>query len=115
MDYYYYVFGFLLLVFFILVITCAEITVLFTYFQLCSEDYHWWWRSFSNAGSTAIYVFMYSIIYFKQLEANTLATYMLYFGYMGLVSIGLFMMMGCIGVLTSLWFNQTIFASIKID
>ncbi|GAX21858.1 hypothetical protein FisN_30Hh059 [Fistulifera solaris] len=115
MDYYYYVFGFLLLVFFILVITCAEITVLFTYFQLCSEDYHWWWRSFSNAGSTAIYVFMYSIIYFKQLEANTLATYMLYFGYMGLVSTGLFMMMGCIGVLTSLWFNQTIFASIKID
>jgi transmembrane 9 superfamily protein 2/4 len=115
MDYYYYVFGFLFLVFIILIITCAEITVLFTYFQLCSEDYHWWWRSFCNAGSTAIYVFLYSIVYFKQLEANTVATYMLYFGYMALASFGLFMMMGCIGVLTSLWFNKTIFASIKID
>jgi len=115
MDYYYYVFGFLFLVFLILIITCAEITILFTYFQLCSEDYHWWWRSFSNAGSTAIYVFLYSFVYFKQLEANSLSTYMLYFGYMGLASLALFMMMGFVGVMTSLWFNKTIFSSIKID
>jgi transmembrane 9 superfamily protein 2/4 len=115
MEYYYYVFGFLLLVFLILLITCAEITVLYTYFQLCSEDYHWWWRSFCNAGSTAIYVFLYSWVYFKQLEANTLATYVLYFGYMGLVSLGLFMMMGFVGLSTSLLFNKAIFSSIKID
>ena len=114
-DYYYYVFGFLLLVFLILIITCAEITVLFTYFQLCSEDYHWWWRSFCNAGSTAIYVFLYSVVYFQQLEANTLGTYLLYFGYMALACMGLFCMMGFVGMFTSLWFNKTIFASIKID
>merc|ERR1712232_1286736 len=60
MDYYYYVFGFLFLVFVILIITCAEITLLFNYFQLCNEDYHWWWRSFGNAGSTALWVFFYS-------------------------------------------------------
>jgi transmembrane 9 superfamily protein 2/4 len=115
MDYYYYVFGFLFLVFVILIVTCAEITVLFTYFQLCSESYHWWWRSFSNAGATAIYVFMYSFVYFKQLEASSIATYLLYFGYMALCSFGLFLMMGFIGVSTSLWFNITIFGSIKID
>jgi len=115
MDYYYYVFGFLLLVFIILLVTCAEITILFTYFQLCSEDYHWWWRSFCNAGATAIYVFLYSFVYFKQLEASSVATYMLYFGYMGLACLGLFLMMGFVGVSTSLWFNKTIFASIKID
>lgn len=115
MEYYYYVFGFLFLVFLILVITCAEITTLFTYFQLCSEDYHWWWRSFCNGGSTALYVFLYSFVYFKQLEANTFATYVLYFGYMGLACFALFLMMGFVGVSTSLWFNKTIFASIKID
>ena len=60
-----------------------------TYFQLCSEDYHWWWRSFSNAGSTAIYVFLYSFVYFKQLEANSFATYMLYFGYMALIALNM--------------------------
>ncbi|KAL7555473.1 hypothetical protein ACA910_006134 [Epithemia clementina (nom. ined.)] len=115
MDYYYYVFGFLFLVFLILLITCAEITILFTYFQLCSEDYHWWWRSFSNAGSTAIYVFLYSIVYFRQLEASTLASYVMYFGYMGLACLGLFIMLGFVGVSTSLYFNKVIFGSIKID
>ena len=115
MDQYYYVFGFLLLVFFILLLTCAEITILFCYFQLCGENYHWWWRSFCTAGSTALYVFFYSFVYFKQLEANSFATYVLYFGYMGLVSLGLFMMTGFVGVASSLWFNKTIFGSIKID
>jgi transmembrane 9 superfamily member 2/4 len=115
MEYYYYVFGFLLVVFMILIITCAEITVLFTYFQLCSEDYHWWWRSFCNAGSAAIYVFLYSFVYFKQLQANTFATYILYFGYMGLCSVALFCMTGFVGMASSLWFTRVIFSSIKID
>jgi hypothetical protein len=34
MDQYYYVFGFLLLVFVILVVTCAEITIVLCYFQV---------------------------------------------------------------------------------
>ena len=114
-DYYYYVFGVLLLVFFILLVTCAEITILFTYFQLCSEDYHWWWRSFANAGSTALYVFLYSMIYFQQLEASRLATYVMYFGYMAVACSGLFVMLGFVGVATSLYFNIVIFGSIKID
>jgi transmembrane 9 superfamily protein 2/4 len=115
MDYYYYVFGFLLLVFVILILTCAEITLLFNYFQLCNEDYHWWWRSFGTAGSIAIYVFLYSFVYFQQLEANSFTTYVLYFGYMGLASLGLFLMTGFIGVSSSLWFNKTIFGSLKVD
>ena len=68
MNQYYYVFGFPLLVFLILIITCAEITVVLCYFQLCSEDYHWWWRAFLTSGSTALYVFLYSAIYFSRLE-----------------------------------------------
>eukprot|EP00568_Trieres_chinensis_P018933 CAMPEP_0183320074 /NCGR_PEP_ID=MMETSP0160_2-20130417/65315_1 /TAXON_ID=2839 ORGANISM="Odontella Sinensis, Strain Grunow 1884" /NCGR_SAMPLE_ID=MMETSP0160_2 /ASSEMBLY_ACC=CAM_ASM_000250 /LENGTH=657 /DNA_ID=CAMNT_0025486687 /DNA_START=154 /DNA_END=2127 /DNA_ORIENTATION=- len=115
MDQYYYVFGFLLLVFFILIVTCAEITVLFCYFQLCGENYHWWWRSFCTAGSTALYVFGYSFMYFKQLETNAFATYILYFGYMGLASLALFLMTGAVGVFSSLYFNKAIFSSIKID
>ncbi len=39
---FYYLFGFLCLVYIILVITCAEITIVLCYFQLCSEDYRWW-------------------------------------------------------------------------
>jgi transmembrane 9 superfamily protein 2/4 len=35
----YLVFGFLFIVLLILVVTCAEISIVMTYFQLCSEDY----------------------------------------------------------------------------
>ena len=40
----YYVFGFLFVVVLILVITCAEMSIVMTYFQLTNEDYLWWWR-----------------------------------------------------------------------
>lgn len=41
-DKYYYVYGFLLISFFILINTCAEVTIVLTYFQLCAEDYKWY-------------------------------------------------------------------------
>ncbi|CAM9887135.1 unnamed protein product [Phaeothamnion confervicola] len=80
MGQYYYVFGFTFLVFVILLVTCADITMVFCYFQLCAEDYHWWWRSFLTSGSTAGYVFLYSALYFAHLQSNMFVTYLLYFG-----------------------------------
>lgn len=38
----YYIFGFLLSVMIILTVTCAEISIVMCYFQLCSEDYRWY-------------------------------------------------------------------------
>lgn len=61
---YYYLFGFLFLVFLIVIFSCGEIAVVMTYFQLCAEDYHWWWRSFIASGGCAFYVFFYSIFYY---------------------------------------------------
>jgi len=113
MEFYYYVFGCLLVVFCIVVITCAEIALLFNYFQLCKGNYRWWWRSFLTGGSMTAYVFLYSIIYFKQSETNAFSTCVIYFGYMALVCLGLFLMTGFIGVSSSLWFNKTIFGSLK--
>jgi len=115
MEYYYYVFGFLFFVFAILLLTCAEITILFTYYQLCGEDYHWWWRSFFIGGSTGVYIFFYSIVFFAGLEANVPATYFLYFGYMCLVSFAMFLLLGFVGFMSTLYFNKMIFGSIKID
>ena len=46
----YYIFGFIFLVMIVLVTTCAEISILLCYFQLCNEDYRWWWRSFMSSG-----------------------------------------------------------------
>ena len=72
MDQYYYVFGFTLLVYFILLITCAEMAILLCYYQLCAEDYRWWWYSFFVSGSTSIWLFLYSILWFQHLEPSKL-------------------------------------------
>ena len=42
MDQFYYVFGFTLIVYLIMVITCAEVTVLLVYYQLCAENHRWY-------------------------------------------------------------------------
>lgn len=115
MDQYYYVFGFLMLVFLILGVTCAEISIVLNYFQLCSEDYRWWWRSLLISGSTALYVFLYSIFYFARLESNMFVTYVLYFTYMTVISLGIFLVTGTIGFFSCLYFNYQIYASIKVD
>ncbi|MGH0150275.1 UNVERIFIED_CONTAM: hypothetical protein FKN15_055513 [Acipenser sinensis] len=78
----YYMFGFLFLVFLILLITCSEATILLCYFHLCAEDYHWWWRSFLTSGFTAVYLFVYAVHYFfSKLQITGAASTILYFGY----------------------------------
>eukprot|EP00535_Pseudo-nitzschia_heimii_P003279 CAMPEP_0197180032 /NCGR_PEP_ID=MMETSP1423-20130617/4788_1 /TAXON_ID=476441 /ORGANISM="Pseudo-nitzschia heimii, Strain UNC1101" /LENGTH=652 /DNA_ID=CAMNT_0042630051 /DNA_START=122 /DNA_END=2080 /DNA_ORIENTATION=- len=116
MDQYYYVFGFTLIVFLILIITCAEVTLLLVYNQLCSENHRWWWFSFFAPGSTALYTFVYSVFWFKGLEASgNIMTYLLYFGYMGLICSAMLLITGTVGALSSLWFVRTIFGNIKVD
>jgi len=116
MDQFYYVFGFTFIVYMILIITCAEVTVLLVYYQLCAENHRWWWYSFFTAGSTALYMFLYSCFWFKSLEASRmLLTYMLFFGYMFLMCFTMLLVTGMIGSMSSLWFIRKIFSSIKVD
>mmetsp|Transcript_40655 Transcript_40655/g.85117 ORF Transcript_40655/g.85117 Transcript_40655/m.85117 type:complete len:656 (-) Transcript_40655:385-2352(-) len=116
MDQFYYVFGFTLIVYLILIVTCAEVTVLLCYYQLCAENHRWWWFSFFASGSTAMYMFLYSFFWFGSLEASKmLITYMLYFGYMFLICTAMFLVTGSVGALTSLWFIRKIFGTIKVD
>lgn len=60
----YYVYGFMLLVFLILVVVTVCVTIVGTYFLLNAENYHWQWTSFFSAASTAVYVYLYSIYYY---------------------------------------------------
>ena len=48
----YTIYSILCIVFIILIIVTAFITVALTYFQLAVEDHRWWWRSFCCGGST---------------------------------------------------------------
>ncbi len=115
-DKYYYVFGFLFLACFILVSTCAEITMVLCYFQLCGEDYNWWWRSFLVSGACGGYVFLYSVYYYlTRLDVNNFIGTMLYFGYMAAMSACIFLLTGMTGYYASLWFTRKIYSSIKVD
>ena len=116
MHQFYYVFGFLVIVLLILALTCAEISVVLVYFQLCAENYNWWWRSFLTSASSALYLFLYTIYYFStKLEITKAVSASLYFGYMFLFSAAFFVVTGTIGFLASLAFVRSIYSSVKID
>lgn len=116
LDQIYYVFGFLVVVLVILVATCAEMTIVLTYFQLCNENYHWWWRSFFSSASAAAYLFLYAVWYFNaKLDIHGLVPATLYFAYMGLVAATFALLCGAIGFAAALAFVLKIYAAIKID
>jgi len=112
----YYIFGFLFIVFVILVLTCAEITVVMCYFQLCAEDYHWWWRSFLTAGASAFYMLLYAVFYFvTNLHIEKFVSGLLYFGYTLIMTIGFFVLTGTIGFYACYFFVRKIYSSIHVD
>lgn len=112
----YYMFGFLFLVFLILVITCSETTILLCYFHLCAEDYHWWWRSFLTSGFTAVYLFIYCIHYFiTKLNIEDTASTFLYFGYTLIMVFLFFLLTGTIGFFACFWFVRKIYSVVKVD
>ena len=113
---FYYLFGFLFLVYLLLIISCAEISIVTVYFQLCRQDYRWWWTAFLASGSAALYLFLYSILYyFSAFDGGCLVTAMLYFGYMFLTCFAFFLMAGAIGTCATFWFVNKIYSSVKVD
>ncbi|CAO3696348.1 unnamed protein product [Umbelopsis ramanniana] len=112
----YYGLGFLFLVYSVLILTCAEITILMCYFHLCNEDYHWSWRAFLTSGASGFYVFLYSALYyFTKLDIGSFTGTVLYFGYSAIISLLVTIMTGAVGYVSTLVFLQRIFASIKVD
>lgn len=112
----YYMFGFLMLVFIILMITCSEATVLLCYFHLCAEDYHWWWRAFFTSGFTAVYLFGYCVHYFTaKLSISGFVSTVLYFSYTLIMVFIFFLLTGTIGFFACFWFIRKIYAYVKVD
>lgn len=113
---YYYLFGFLFLVFAILIIACSQISIVMVYFQLCAEDYHWWWRSFVVSGGSAFYVLLYSAFYFyTKLEITAFVPTLLYFSYSMVIVATFWILTGTIGFYAAYLFIRKIYSQIKID
>ena len=113
---FYFVFGFMLLVYVILCIVSLCTTIVAVYFILNAENYHWHWISFLSSGSTAVYVFLYSIYYFfYKTKMTGLLQTSFYFGYMFMLCFGLFLLCGSIGHLGGSIFVKKIYRNIKAD
>ena len=91
----YYMFGFLFLCYGLMIVVCATVTILMTYFLLCSENYNWQWRSFLAAGMSGGYVFLNCLIYLvTKVKLTTFSGTVLYVGYSALISFLFFILSG---------------------
>ncbi|KAG4153104.1 hypothetical protein ERO13_D04G163600v2 [Gossypium hirsutum] len=112
----YYVYGFMLLVFLILIIVTICVTIVGTYFLLNAENYHWQWTSFFSAASTAIYVYLYSVYYYHvKTKMSGFFQTSFYFGYTLMFCLGLGILCGAVGYLGSNLFVRRIYRNIKCD
>lgn len=112
----YYVMGFLLAVLFILMATCAQVSIVLTYLQLCAEDHRWWWSSFFHCASAGGYLFLYSLWFLtSRLDMVGFLPVVIYLTYMGMISICFGLVCGSIGFLSAFAFTKTIYGAVKVD
>lgn len=112
----YTLFGILFLAFLLLVIVTSFITVALLYFQLAREDHQWWWTTYLNGGMTGVFIYLYSFyFYFHRSGMTGLLQGSFYFGYMTIVSLAFFLMLGAAGFQFSLVFVKYIYSRIKSD
>lgn len=112
----YTIYSILFIVFCILLVVTAFITVALTYFQLAAEDHRWWWRSLLCGGSTGFFVYAYAIYYFvARSDMSGLMQTGFYFGYNFIVCFALFLLLGYVGWRASLLFVRRIYRAIKCE
>ncbi|CAL9054776.1 transmembrane 9 superfamily member 3 [Musa acuminata AAA Group] len=112
----YIIYGILFVVFIILLVVAAFVTVALTYFQLAAEDHEWWWRSFLCGGSTGLFVYGYCLYYyFARSDMSGFMQTSFFFGYMACICYGFFLMLGTVGFRAALFFVRHIYRSIKCE
>lgn len=112
----YYVYGFFLLVFLILVIVTLCVTVVGTYFLLNAENHKWQWSAFGGAASVSGYVYLYSVYYFLfKTKMTGFFQTCFYFGYTAMFCLALGVMCGAVGYVGSNAFVRRIYRNVKVD
>lgn len=113
LDEFYHFFGFLVAVFTILAITCAEVSVVVVFIKLSNCDYGWWWNSWLASASSGGYVLLYSIYYLLTspgADPKNIVSNFLFLAYSTLGSMCFALLTGTIGFLSSLAFVRRIYS-----
>ncbi|KAF8588664.1 endosomal P24A protein [Ramaria rubella] len=112
----YYAFGFLALTAGVVGLTTATVTILFTYFILCAEEYRWHWRAFLTGGGSAFWLLIYGLFYWaSRLSLDSFTSVVLYLGYLFLLTFLEFLVTGTIGFLATYWAMRKLYGAIRVD
>jgi transmembrane 9 superfamily member 2/4 len=115
-----YMYGLLIAVFAILIVTCAEISIVGTYLLLSHENWRWQFQSFATSASVGLYVLTYSIYHIvsKPIEiggSTPWIAWVLYSAYMSIAAGSLSLMCGAIGFFASNNFVRVLYKNIRLD
>ncbi|PCH43643.1 Nonaspanin [Wolfiporia cocos MD-104 SS10] len=112
----YYAFGFLALTAGVVSLTTATVSILFTYFILCAEEYRWHWRAFLTGGGSAFWLLGYGIFYWaSRLSLDSFSSVVMYMGYLLLLALLDFLVTGTIGFLATYWAVRRLYSAIRVD
>ena len=101
---------------FILFATCAQVSIVLCYLQLCAEDHRWWWKSFWNCATAGVYLFLYSLWFLtSRLHLVGVLPVVVYLTYMTMISVCFGIFCGAAGFISSFWFTRTIYGAVKVD
>jgi transmembrane 9 superfamily member 2/4 len=113
-----YVFGLVSIVFLILIVTCVEMSIVFTYLTLSNENWAWNWQAFLTSATSGGYMFAYTQYYLytqPSFGTTSLVSILLYTSYSLIMSSAFALLTGCAGYYASSWFVFTIYSSVKCD
>jgi transmembrane 9 superfamily protein 2/4 len=114
-------YGFMTIAIFLMVLCCAGVSILWTYWQLSRENHRWWWSSFGYGANVGVCFWLsYGTPFsrfagrfdcpfdFADVELSFAAV--LYYGVTLISSVGISMAFGFVSVMSSLYFNRAIYA-----
>lgn len=113
-----YLFGMLSIVFLILIVTCAEMSIVFTYLTLAAERWTWWWQAFAGSASSGLYMFLYCLFYLYTQQKNTgvpIVSMIMFISYSLVFSTAFALLTGSVGFFSSFWFVRKIYSNIRVD
>ncbi|KAJ8899270.1 hypothetical protein K2173_017305 [Erythroxylum novogranatense] len=112
---FYTAFSYLLIVVFLVLVGCVELSVLVTCIRLSVEDWRWWWKAFFASGSVSFYFSMFAISYliFDLQGLSGPASTTLYLGYTLILATAIMLATGSIGFLASFYFVKFLYSSVS--
>ena len=112
----YSLYRFIFITLILLIIVTAEIAIVIIFSILCSENYNWWWISFIAPGFSGIYVFAFAFYYLSVLvRLDNVLVIVEIVGYLLIFSILFSILTGTIGFISSFFFIDKLFGSVKVD